>query len=378
MKRVVFLLCFVAGSFFSATVNAQIEDLGVIMQGGVQDANTLLQAYIQPFGAGFGAGLNTGWINSARTHKNFGFHLKAGLALVPIPESERYFTLRPGDLTTLSIVNPEIGRSPTVVGYENDPTYRFQYLANIDPDGSGPIPSQQIELANFSMPSGLIPADFEQKAYIGVASPMIQFGLGLGNATEVMLRYIPEQDFREYGKVSLMGAGAKFSLTEMIADPEELEEARKPFDLSLVGAYTIFDYNVPLSLPDPSTGVPIPNQKMEWETNAWNVNLVAGLTPSRGWFRHILEPSIYFGVGYEQANTKLNLSGRYGYNVARMGVEQVEYVTDPIHLKLDSPNSIRYIAGVRMRILSLLFTNIEYTKSNYSTFTAGVGIMIRG
>jgi opacity protein-like surface antigen len=354
---------------------AQVEDLGVIMQGGVTDANTLLQKYMNPLGAGFGAGLNTGWINSATPHKFLGFHIKVGAAVVPIPAAERYFTLQPDELTTLSIGNAGIGRSPTIVGNENEPTYLMRYVTTVDPDQGGPIPPQNIELASFTLPKGVITNDLEYEDQAAVAAPVIQIGLGLGSGSEIMLRYVPETELEAYGTVSQIGAGLKYSLTAAMASQDE--ETPSPFDLSVVGAYTNFNYNVPLSLPDPANNTTVPGQELEWATTAWNANLVAGLTPRSGWFRHIFEPSIYAGIGYEQATTDMNMLGRYGYKVVTPLGQDVEYVDDPIAIKMDSPNSIRYIAGLRLRVLSLVFANVEYTHSTYSTFSVGLGIAIR-
>jgi len=42
---------------------AQFEDSGEILRSGTNDANLLMEEYMKPFAKGFGAGLNSGWVN---------------------------------------------------------------------------------------------------------------------------------------------------------------------------------------------------------------------------------------------------------------------------------------------------------------------------
>lgn len=367
-----FFLALTAGTTF-----AQVGDLGLLMKGGVQDANVLLQAYMQPLGEGFSAAMNTGWINNARPHKFLGFDLKVGLTAVPIPVGSRNFTLSQNDLGTLTIVNPEIGSSPTFAGNNDVPPYTLAYFADVDPDGNGPIPVQRIEVDRFDMPAGVWdPSNADLQGvdpFIG--APMVQLGVGLFKKTDVVIRYVPEYDHDEYGSIGLKGIGIRHSISQWLPVVKNL----KFIDVTAVGGYSVFDYTVPLNLPDPGTGAKITGQMIDWQTTAWNANVVAGITLSIPIIKRIIEPHIYVGYGIENGETTLDMLGRYGYEVPNLttGAISTEYVENPLNMKFTSPNSNRLVLGARVKVISLLYVNAEYVQSEYSSYSVGVGITIR-
>ena len=53
----------------------QYEDMGLILVGGVADAEQILDGYVQPLANSLGANLNGGWYNTAKVHGTLGFDI---------------------------------------------------------------------------------------------------------------------------------------------------------------------------------------------------------------------------------------------------------------------------------------------------------------
>lgn len=377
MKKLSYKVSLLAltASVFGVTTNAnaQADQLGTLMKAGIADANILLQEYMKPLGAGFATAANTGWTNTARTHKFLGFDLRVGAVAVPIPEQERYFSL-PTNLTTLELRAGSPAKTPTFVGDEGASTFMFDIVAkNFDPDGAGPIPPQsRVNVGTLEMPKGVWADDIGTDP--AIVAPSVQASVGLILKTDVMIRYVPTYDFGEYGKVGLMGVGIKHNLKQWIPIVKRL-----PFiDLAAVGGYSKFDYSVPLDLKNAQTNAAIPGQEMKWNTTAWNANVIAGITLKIPIISLFVEPSIYAGIGIEDASSTLDMKGQYVYKTGEFnGTSYYDTVNDPISLDFKSPNSNRMMAGARLKVLSLFYVNAEYTKATYSSYNVGFGFTLR-
>ncbi|MGD8426097.1 MAG: hypothetical protein PVH63_00635, partial [Balneolaceae bacterium] len=195
-KKISLRLFFLLGlmSFITTTSYAQIGDVSSILQAGKEDANTLARAYLQPFGSGFGASLNTGWTNAAKPHKKFGFDLTISSGLAIVPNADKSFDVTQLGLQKLEYENgPQV--SQTINGADEPGTTLAAYA---DPDGPGGLSRQKI--LEFTMPKGT--------GFGYVPAPVIKGGIGLIKDTELMFRYMPEYKIGDFGSFKLFGIGA--------------------------------------------------------------------------------------------------------------------------------------------------------------------------
>ena len=69
------------------------SEINNFIRGGVDDANTLLNAYASPLGKSTGANLNAGWVNTAAALKPGRFELKLIGNAAYVPASARTYNL---------------------------------------------------------------------------------------------------------------------------------------------------------------------------------------------------------------------------------------------------------------------------------------------
>jgi hypothetical protein len=308
---------------------AQVEDMEDLLRGGVDDARTLIDAYLAPGATGFGTGLNTGWTGAAKPHGVLGFHLRVGATLSRVPSGDRTFALAPGDLETLLIDNSEIGSSPTIAGGDDAPTYQFRL-----PSGNTII-----------MPAGT--------GFSFAPTPVVEAGVGIIRDTEIMLRLVPPADIGDdYGEVNLFGIGVKHGLNQWLPGGALL-----PVDLSAMVHHTRFGLNADLAEDG--------SQALEWNTDAWAVTGLIG--------KSLPVLSVYAGAGVETAATDIALKGSYEIE-NEQGVSAV--VEDPLTVEFDRNTSLRALGGVRIR-MGFFAIYLEGTLANYSSVTAGAGLSFR-
>ncbi|NBB73666.1 MAG: hypothetical protein GVY35_08315 [Bacteroidetes bacterium] len=319
---------------------AQIDEVDDLLSGGIEDAGTLINAYLAPGVTGFGAGLNTGWAGAAKPHGVLGFHLRIGATLSRVPNDDRVFSLAAGDLTTLTLANPEIGNSPTIAGDDAVPTYQLQ-----TPSGSA-----------IDMPEGT--------GFAFAPTPVVEAGVGLVRDTEIMLRLVPPADIGDdYGQISLFGIGAKHGVNQWLPGGALL-----PVDLTVMAHYTRFGLDADLDEngPDPDAGLDDNgDQSLEWDTNAWAVTALVG--------KSLPVLSVFAGLGVETSATDVALKGTYDIENEQGIPSSVE---DPLTVAFDRNTSLRALAGARLR-LGFFALYLEGTLANYSSVTAGVGLSFR-
>lgn len=325
---------------FATNAQAQLGDIDRVLEGGVEDANLLLTKYAEPLARGFGAGLNSGWISAPAPHKPLGFHLRVGASVAMVPGSDRAFRITDEELSTLRVVNPEIGESPTASGVDDAATYIFETVERHPVTGEA--------LARFEMPSG-IGAPY-------VPAPEIQLGVGLVRNTSLMLRFVPSLAFEEFGSVGMFGAGAQHGLNQWIPGGDLL-----PVDLAVQLGYTHFGMNLNLN---ESGGQGSSDQELDWDASAFTMNVIAG--------RSLPFISGYAGLGWERSSSDIALKGTYEIESSE-GTEQIK---DPIALNFNGANGLHALAGMRLRLF-VLTINAEYTLARYPSFNAGVGFSLR-
>lgn len=318
------------------------NDIVNFLQAGPEDASKLMNAYLNPMIEGLSYGFNGGWYTTAKAHKPLGFDIGVSVNAVFIPSSKNYF--RPGDLglETATLISPQSGNAPTIVGPSDETIY------SIDVDGNNQT--------DFTIegPQGL---DFKETLKIsGVLAPTAQIGIGIYKNTDLKVRWMPEVSMGS-SKVKLIGFGVMHDIKQHIPGIKVL-----PFDISVLAAFTKIQGETGMADPTfpPSPGDTNP-QKMDYDMEGWLFEALIS--------KKLAIFTFHGGIGYNTINTSSDVLGTYnipGYQ---------ETFTDPISLRFKN-NSMRLNAGIRMN-LGPIYLNGEYILQEYSTVSVGLGVTFR-
>jgi hypothetical protein len=390
------LLLMLAMNFNFSDLQAQ-STLGEIFNGGVQDAEKLLNAYMAPFGASLGANLNAGWINTAAPLKPGRFELKMVANVAFVPTNEQTY-----NLDALGFRNPvernyngataveqwQYSRAvaPTVFGSGAETATITKVLTYQD-EVSGQTITQ--EMAELPLPAGL---GFS----FNPIAPAPQLSVGLPLGTELMGRYLPgvnrSIDNTDIDFKGIWGIGIKHNIKQWIPGIKRL-----PFSMSLAVGYSASDasfsflpvlpqapgnghfadpslagtaYSGPT--PDPAT---YDGQGVAFRARAWNANLLVS--------KKVSVLSVYGGFRYAHARSSLRMKGVYGItgdpyqnpdnandpNNGRYTLIHTE--EDPIEVNMPL-SQLGLVGGFRLKLAFLsLFAEGNYSK--YSTVSAGIG-----
>ncbi len=346
---------------------AQMGDVGRILQSSADDANILVQEYLKPFGSGFGASLNSGWTNTARPHKKFGFDLTVSTGLATVPTADKTF-----DITQIGLQELEVENGPstlqTINGNRDAQTTTLAAYETIN--------GNEEKLFEFDMPKGT--------GFGYVPAPEIKGAIGLIKDTEIMFRYVPQVEIGNYGTFDQFGFGAKHGINQWLPGGNLL-----PVDLSLMAGYTKQTVSAGFSLTgedirDPQTTEPYDGPSDTWDgqeiriqTNAYTVNALVGKT--------LPVISVYGGVGYEASTMAIATPGNYptigenpDFNGGSSGEKPliVKTMPSPIDVEIEGKNGFHALAGFRLKF-AVIHLTASYKLANYSTFNAGLGISFR-
>lgn len=365
-----FLLIGMMG-FIAAPSFAQIDDVQRILQAGTEDANQLVRAYLKPFGSGFGAGLNTGWTNTAKPHKKLGFDITVSAGLAIVPNTDKTF-----DVTQLGLQRLEYESGPMESQTINGANEAGSVLAAYyDPDGLGGLFGPE-KLIEFTMPNGT--------GFGYVPAPMLKAGIGLIKNTEVMIRYLPPYENNDFGSFELFGVGVKHGINQWLPAGKLI-----PVDLSVMVGYTSMDVSSNFRLDaedvmlDPEN-TENPFRPTEWDgqsiqltTDAYTINALVGKT--------LPMISVYAGVGYEASTLNITTPGSYPTVIPNEAYQSdpdsnepliVDKIVDPIDVGIDGDNGFHALAGLRFRF-AIFHISASYTLAEYSSYNVGFGISFR-
>lgn len=379
MKKIVFYFVF---SFFISFSGFTQEDISSFISSGSEDMENLTKAYLEPFGKGFGAAMNSGWYWTAKTHETLGFDFTVNTTLVTVPTEDTEFsfgdytwnTLRPGSSLT----------SPTLAG-----------------SGDGAAVGLELEDGTtinnlYQLPEG---AGFDR-----VPLPMMQLGVGIIKGTDITFRFFPELEFGDYGKIGMIGFGLKHDIKQWIPGIKKL-----PFDMALQGGwsrlsaiYSKIDYYptdfIGSTMVD-FTESTLPQygstnfdnavetdfyrtQDMTLTTTAWNANFIIS--------KKMSVFTAFASLGYSSSNLNIGLNGRYlipeyripsaqypdqnGDYVSTVLLEE-NVVTDPIDADIDY-SSVSAAVGFQLK-LAIVSLHAAYIYQSYSMVNFGLGISFR-
>ncbi len=366
MKKINAIKSTIIFMLFSFSVSAQLPTMD-FLYGFNNDARLLLQEYIRPYANIFGANLNAGWYNTAEPHKLGGFDITTTFSIAFAPTSALTY-----DLSSLTELRAEVEGvttiAPTAAGnMEIVPELVYKQQV-VNPLTSLP---ETFELARVKHPNGA-GLDF-------LPLPMAQLTIGLIKGTDVSVRYVPDITFGDYGEIGLFGIGGRHSISQWIPVLKKL----KFINIAIQGGYTKVSTSAHLNM-DPIAEVEIDNPP-NWETisdqymnlniSGWTVNLIAS--------QSIPVITVYEGIGYSSSLVDMAITGTFPLNsiVTEQGPDfgKTTYVVvqDPIdELKFENYKNLRLNAGIRFK-LGILTLHYDFTRTLYSTHTAGLGITFR-
>jgi hypothetical protein len=327
----------------SAMLTVAQSDLGQLLKGTSQDANTLVKGYMSPVLSAVGYGLNQGWYTTAKPHKIAGFDLTVTGSFVNIPTSDLSYYVDNSKMKSVERLsgpngNPQSGYVPTVFGSSQAPYYDYKGVPLSGFQGAPGADLSQVPVIKNTMPV-----------------PMAQFGFGLPKGFEIKLRYVPKLKFgdKNSSDFSLFGIGLMHDVKQYIPGIKSL-----PFDLSGFVGYTKLSLNVAIDAANH------PDQKGTMSTSATTIQGVIS--------KKFAVLTGYAGLGYNIASSKLAVSGTYTLLDVNGTPIQVK---DPVNFSASSSGP-RATFGLRLKLAIFNF-NGEYTLQKYNTVTLGFGISVR-
>lgn len=338
MKKIYIII--LALGILNFNSNAQEVDFDTFLEGGVGNANTLLNGYLEPAFAGFGYALNAGWYNTGKPHKLLGFDLTFGLNMAQVPNSANYFTFNPSNYTGIGIAEPLNSDSP-LAGTNKLPTL-FGPNLNADDIPFLVFNEGTADEVRFTSPTGT--GIDEVLPFVAVPAPYAQFGIGLIKNTDLKIRLMPEQEV-DGNSIKMFGIGVMHDVKQWIPGIKNL-----PFDLSGFFGYTSLET---VATIDEAAG----------QTAVFNVK---GTTFQGIISKKLAILTVYGGLGFTTSKTEFKMLGTYD-----------EIPNDPNPINISSSNGGgKANIGARLKLLILTF-HAEYSFQEYNTLTAGVGLSIR-
>ncbi|MHB1688376.1 MAG: DUF6588 family protein [Ignavibacteriaceae bacterium] len=350
MKKVTLYLILFCSFIISSSLKAQ-NDLSSTLS---HLSSGAAQAYVAPVVSGFGADLNSGWVNRVTSSKLLGLDIEFKIVAMGTFFSNQNKTFATSAAfrfnsdqaaqLTQSVINPiarqdienqiisqdfTVGISgPTIIGDKNQfvavnfpghtfTSNGFQYN----------VPTQNIVTAVNGF-LGNIPA-------LPLAAPQLTVGTVYG--TSVSLRYLPDIQLNaNLGKFSYFGFGIQHNPAAWFALP-------LPVDFSV--------------------GFFVQNMKVGsvFSSNATMFNINA----SKMFGTSILNITPYAGLGFESSTITVN----YNQSIdSPAGPQQVN-----ISFNLNGENTTRFTIGASFG-LAIINLNVDYSFAKYNTASAGLGV----
>jgi hypothetical protein len=293
-------------------------------------------------------GLNSGWYNTAKTHKIVGIDLTVTASAMTIPKSDLFYDVTKLGLTKVELVqpgdpiypegSPHYPNAPTIFGPDMSPKYKEK----------GDLLDQP-----FDGPSGL-----DLKGNVGknwMPVPMVHLGIGLPKGTDLKIRFTPSIDLDDDSQFKLFGIGVMHDVKQYIPGLKLL-----PFDLSAFVGYT----RLSLDYRYTSTDIQTENARGEMVMNATTMQAVIS--------KKVSVLTVYGGLGYNIAKSNLSVLGKW--DVDQNGTYDAKEI-DPVQLNY-AASGPRVTAGFRLK-LAVFTLHADYTLQKYNALTVGFGINVR-
>jgi hypothetical protein len=321
-----------------------------LIQSSPANATKLIDAYGQPLFKGFGADMNSGWTNTAKTKKLLHFELRITASGAFTPASDKSFDVTQIGLSNNVRLDPS-SQSPIAQTITGDKNLTGPTLGVYNNSGQ--------KEADFTMPSGKLPI---------IPAPDIQLTVGLVHNTDVTLRLIPNINVgNNVGSVSMLGFGVKHDLMQYFGPAKKV----MPFDLSVLFAWSRMNLNAVLNVQpqdgevhDPTD----PNQNNDFSnqhTQAHFTSFLGEATISK----KLLFFTPFLAVGYNTASTNLNVIGNYP--VANSSADTYAIFTNPVSIQETSISGLRADVGFQLNLGIRIFASASLAE--YKSVNAGIG-----
>ncbi|MEX0986842.1 MAG: DUF6588 family protein [Bacteroidales bacterium] len=362
MKKIKIIAIALAIILSSSRAYGQLPSLDFVY-GFTNDARLLLEEYMRPYANIMGANLNAGWYNTAEPHKLLGFDITATFSIAYAPATALSY-----DLSKLAGLRADIEGStnfaPTVAGnMETRPSLVYKTIVYNPETGV----NESFVLADVPHPNGT--------GLNFLPMPMVQATVGLIKGTDITIRYVPEINLLDRGRIGVYGIGAKHSVSQWIPVVKRL----KFINIAVQGGYTKVSTSAnlkmePIAEIQPTNPPAWDDQTLDMDISGWTLNIIAS--------QSIPFITVYEGIGYSNSLVELALLGDFPINdivttEEDFGKTTYRIVTDPIRdLSFENFRNLRLNAGVRLK-LGFITLHYDFTRTLYSTHTAGVGITFR-
>jgi hypothetical protein len=357
MKTITFLKTTLTIGILTIGATSFAQDgVSQLIKSGPQDAQKLVEAYINPAFKGLGFGMNSAWFNSAKA-KNLGrFDIKIQATAANVPTSDQSFDIRSLGLSNNTrLRNPNNFSTPTAFGNDTEGPELVLY------------DDANREVGSFNMPAGT--------GIKFVPSPQIQFTLGLIKNTEVSVRYTPEIGKNgDFGTIQVLGFGVKHEITKLIM-PGKTEKI-VPIDIAVAFGYNQITYNYqfkPEDQVDDSNSGRNLNQRVEAKLSGMTFDAIVSKKLA------IFTP--FVSIGYNTAKSEVGLLGDYivqtGFNTLGGIPTTPSYTTftNPVEINKTDIKGVRSSVGFSLH-LAIFRLYGAYSIGQYSAYTAGLGIGI--
>ncbi len=315
------------------------------------------RGYVGPFATAFGTAMNSGLYHTAKPHAILGFDVSVKISVVQIADQDLTFDfILP---TSFPVTIPSLGT-------------RNLNANLLYPDRKGPtmfgenkgklLQASDASLESALLTAGISSADIQNLRNSGeyttvlntinadaittppgtgvdlLPLPIPQASVGLPFKTEILVRFIPEIDAGDFGKVKFLGFGVKHSISQWIPVPL--------FGLDITGQYA--------------------TQKLELGPITSN-NTAFNLAVSRRFGFMLASVTPYAGFGMESSDIEVDYTidnpgnAFHGQNVA---------------FDLKGNNKSRMTAGARLQLMIFTF-NADINMGEYTAYSAGLGITLR-
>jgi hypothetical protein len=371
-KKILLMSALVIGVSLSDQALAQ-DNAATLLKAGTADGNVLLSAYASPILKSIGAGLNSGWYQTAKPLGPGGFNLNVSLGVSLIPSADQSFDVNSLNLQKLTLVKGQSSSiSPTAFGDDKKG-------AQMELRAQNPLaPGTDTSVLKFNLPSGT-------GFHFGPV-PVAQLSVGVGLGTEVGIRYVPQINVGEV-KTGLFGLSVKHDFKQWIPGIKAA-----PFDLSAMFGFTSMSGEVKFTgdktlqaTKDDNIYNPNPNkvyddQHLEYSGMGWTTNLI--ISKKLGPF------TPYLGVGYQASNVEVSVKGQYpvvvnndladatNVNHPSFGkAAKIQEIQDPFTIK-GSLSGFRANAGFRLKF-AVVTLHADYTFAEYNLINVGLGISMQ-
>lgn len=314
------------------------DELENLLAMGLRDANTFMNAYMEPAAESLIFNSANGWIQEAQVKKPLHFDLSIITNATLIKKDLTHFTLNTNDYDLLRFSDGSVSKEVANILGENEEEI-LVYTELVNDEG-------EIETVQFYLPQGLTSTaiNFVPMAYL-------QARFGLVKATEIKARFFPKIEV-EGVSFDALGIGLQHEISQWL--PEK-------FPIALSGFIAYNHMGAGYKFED--------DQIVEGVDSRFKLN--------QNYMLYQLQAStklkilnFYGGLGYIGGSSFFDVKGTYEVTDGTPVTENNNIYVDPISIK-HKVGGMRANVGVKLR-LAFFKLHLDYNMAKYNTISAGL------